>query len=79
MDTNTGEIRTFTPEEVAAQIAKVDLRIPGLSEDELMRKLFPNHTPLKKLPDKNCRKCFGVGHRGKNLSTGKYVPCSCTQ
>lgn len=34
---------------------------------------------VDKMPDPNCRKCYGRGHLGKNLSTNLYVPCSCVK
>jgi hypothetical protein len=96
MDTNTGEIKVFTPEQVAAEIAKAKgLQLPikpdesgaikrdpneqRMSTDEIMGKFFPTFVPLKRLPKKNCKRCHGLGNLGKNLTTGKYVPCSCTQ
>jgi hypothetical protein len=36
-----------------------------------------NFVELRGEPDPNCRKCFGRGHVGKNLTTGLFVPCSC--
>lgn len=53
--------------------------IPGMSMEEAMAKFLPDVKPLKKLPDPKCNHCYGLGNLGKNLTTGKYVPCSCTQ
>ncbi len=36
-----------------------------------------NHI-LENEPNPNCKRCHGVGHTGKNLTTGKYVVCKCT-
>ena len=30
---------------------------------------------LAKMPDPNCKKCYGKGHRGRNTITNLYVPC----
>ena len=30
-------------------------------------------------PDPKCKKCYGVGHTGRNILTGLFVPCVCTQ
>jgi hypothetical protein len=30
-------------------------------------------------PKKNCRHCQGRGYMGKNLITGRYVPCYCVE
>lgn len=51
----------------------------GMSMDEAMAKFLPDIKPLKNLPDPKCKRCYGLGNLGKNLTTGKYVPCSCTQ
>lgn len=93
MDTNTGQI--LTPDEIQRELQKAMLLTgkqldltreikdrrdePKMTADEMMAKFMPDHVPLKRLPDPNCKKCYGVGHKGKNLSTGKYVPCRCTQ
>jgi len=29
------------------------------------------------IPKKNCKKCYGVGHKGLNKITGRYLLCSC--
>ena len=28
-------------------------------------------------PDPKCKKCYGLGHVGKNIDTGQYEPCQC--
>lgn len=28
-------------------------------------------------PKPSCRKCYGRGHVGRNIRTGKHVPCAC--
>ncbi len=53
--------------------------IPGMTMEEAMAKFLPDMVSLKGLPDPNCNSCYGRGHLGKNLTTGKFVPCSCTQ
>jgi hypothetical protein len=35
--------------------------------------------PIARQPKKNCRHCQGRGHMGKNLITGRYVPCYCVE
>jgi hypothetical protein len=37
-----------------------------------------NEVVLEKKPNPNCKICYGVGHTGKDLKTGKYLPCKCT-
>lgn len=93
MDTSTGQI--LTPDQIKNELEKAmlltgkeldlareiktDPAETKMTADEMMAKFMPDVVPLKRLPDPKCRKCYGVGHRGKNLSTGKYVPCNCTQ
>ncbi len=93
MDTNTGQI--LTPDQIKNQLEKAMLSTgkeldlareikaprdePKMTADEMLAKFMPGVVPLSRLPDPKCRKCYGVGHRGKNLTTGKYVPCCCTQ
>lgn len=28
-------------------------------------------------PDRKCKRCYGRGHTGRNLTTGLYEPCRC--
>lgn len=85
MDTNTGKI--YTAKELAREmeLAKaltepVAKEAPQeMSIDEMMAKFMPDYVPLKSLPDKNCKKCYGQGHTGRNVVTGKFIPCSCTK
>lgn len=28
-------------------------------------------------PDKNCKRCYGVGHTGRDTQTRLYILCSC--
>lgn len=46
---------------------------------EALEQLAGNEVLLRCEPDPNCPKCYGRGHNGRNITTGKYVPCSCTQ
>ncbi len=95
MDENTGEITTYSPEDIKRLMAEAK-SVPGTKRliartetsrprppfpdvDDFFKTFMPEQIPLKRLPVKGCKKCYGVGHRGKNLTTGKYVPCSCTQ
>ena len=41
--------------------------------------LTGNWIPLGKAPKPSCKKCYGRGHVGRNVDTGKYVPCSCVK
>lgn len=34
--------------------------------------------PLKNAPNPKCKKCYGRGHTGRNLTTGHFEPCYCT-
>ncbi len=34
--------------------------------------------PLAGPPDPRCKRCYGRGHTGMNLTTSKYEPCQCT-
>ncbi len=93
MDTNTGQI--LTPDKVKEELEKAMLQTgkeldlareikadpaeAKMTADQMMAKFMPDHVPLKRLPTKACKRCYGVGHLGKNLTTNKYVPCSCTQ
>ena len=45
-----------------------------LSENEEMPE---NSIQVKRLPDPNCPKCFGAGHKPRQLATQKYHPCPC--
>jgi len=33
--------------------------------------------PLKAIPSSSCRKCYGRGHRGKNITLNVYTICPC--
>jgi hypothetical protein len=33
--------------------------------------------PLKKRPSQSCKKCYGRGYTGKNVTDFTYIPCSC--
>lgn len=35
--------------------------------------------PLGRAPRRNCKRCYGRGHLGRNVDTGKYLPCPCTK
>ncbi|MCU7518556.1 MAG: hypothetical protein HF307_19465 [Ignavibacteria bacterium] len=37
----------------------------------------PNLINLPDLIDKNCKKCYGRGHVGKNIKTDGYIFCGC--
>jgi len=50
-----------------------------MSLDAAIQKYLSHVKPLKRLPGKKCNHCYGVGHLGKDLTTGKFIPCSCTQ
>ncbi len=56
-----------------------EMEMPQTDYEDAMAEFLPDIKPLKSLPDRKCKKCYGLGHTGKNLTTGKYVPCSCTQ
>lgn len=30
-------------------------------------------------PDPNCKRCFGRGHTGFNVTTARFEPCKCTK
>lgn len=39
--------------------------------------LDPGQLPLTKYPKRNCNKCHGRGHLGKDKQTCTYVICNC--
>ncbi len=91
MDTTTGKILTRAEmhrelrkvmkqtgkEADLAQTIKAD-NGQKADVDKFMAAFMPDHVPLRKLPNKNCKGCHGVGYAGRNLATGKFVPCRCT-
>ncbi len=34
---------------------------------------------LKGKPKKNCKRCYGLGHLGKDTVTNKYILCPCVK
>jgi len=32
---------------------------------------------IGKLPKENCKKCYGTGLVGREITTNKYIPCKC--
>ena len=34
---------------------------------------------LKGQPKKNCKKCYGVGHLGRDVNTHKFILCPCVK
>ena len=34
---------------------------------------------LAKQPDRKCKRCYGRGHTGKDLTTNLYVVCPCVK
>lgn len=34
---------------------------------------------LSKLPDRNCKICYGRGYIGRDVTTGNYIPCKCVK
>lgn len=92
MDTDTGKIYTQKEMERELLEAQNNLRsvqrsIASIEKDptdkrniaELSARYMPKYAPLERLPNKKCKKCYGVGHRGRDVLTNKFVPCSCTQ
>ena len=68
MDQDTGEIKTF------ATKAALDA--------EQASRIVEGKKPLIELdqhPDPKCKKCYGRGHVGKDLKTGKMIPCRCVK
>lgn len=81
MDENTGEIKLYTAEDIMREIQRSGGKLPPVSEKPdlvKLQKAVPHLNWLKRLPKKNCKRCHGVGHEGRNLTTGKFVPCRCT-
>jgi hypothetical protein len=39
--------------------------------------LISGQIPLKKYPNKNCKKCYGRGHLGRNSQSYDYLVCDC--
>jgi hypothetical protein len=35
--------------------------------------------PLDKMPDRNCKMCWGKGYMGFDVKTQEYLPCPCTK
>jgi hypothetical protein len=68
MDPKTGEVTAFQTraELQAEQSAR---RVKGLGP----------LIELGQLPKPSCRKCFGTGISGRNVTTGDVVPCPCTR
>lgn len=87
MDTDTGKIYTEKEmkRELVASGGLVERASPGardVFDSDVIGQFqedWPNMTPLKRLPKKKCKKCYGVGHRGRDTITNKFVPCVCTQ
>lgn len=38
-----------------------------------------NWVRVGRKPKASCSKCYGRGHVGRNVDTGKYMPCSCVR
>jgi hypothetical protein len=87
MDTKTGQLTQVVDTEAekaaleaAITTAKVMTQAEVTSENT---KREENGTgkiePVARQPKKNCRHCQGRGHMGKNLITGRYVPCYCVE
>lgn len=34
---------------------------------------------LARLPDPKCRRCYGLGHLGRNLITKMFIICKCVK
>ena len=50
------------------------------SDDELQKAMHTgNWVQLARLPNPNCKRCYGRGHVGRDVSTGLYVPCRCVK
>ena len=86
MDTKTGEIiqvvetgaRADQLREVAhisegimtqAQVVEVNAKREAAGEHKI--------EPIAKMPKPNCRRCYGLGHLGKDIKSGKYIKCVC--
>ena len=48
-----------------------------LNED--VKLLSQGQFPLKKKPSQSCKKCYGRGYTGKNLTDFTYIPCMCVR
>lgn len=62
MNPNSGQIHQFE--------TKAELRS---AEAEAGVKFIP----LKGMPKKSCRKCHGLGHLGRDVTSGQFTPCRC--
>jgi hypothetical protein len=75
MDKNTGEII-----EIDAKTLQKQLGQPVVSSADMLKAMEQRDlVPLKRLPLKNCKRCYGKGNLGRNVLTNMYVPCPCTQ
>jgi hypothetical protein len=87
MDTNTGELVRVVgteAEKAALQAAETTEKVMTQGEvatENALRKADGKGEiePIARQPKKNCRHCHGRGHMGKNLITGRYVPCYCVE
>ena len=64
MDMNTGKI--YSEKDVAKMKE-------SMTEEEFEKRFNEVYV----LPKRSCKKCYGRGHVGKNLMTGKVVMCTC--
>jgi hypothetical protein len=87
MDTRTGELVQVVDtesEKAALQAAEITEKV--LTQAEVNTENAKRETEgegkieqIARQPKKNCRHCYGRGHMGKNLVTGRYVPCYCVE
>jgi hypothetical protein len=73
----TGKQLDLTRQIKAERVDRNMSPVPGMTHDEAMAKFMPDVVPLKRLPNKGCKKCYGQGYTGRNVLTKKFVPCSC--
>jgi len=87
MDTQTGElINVVDTEAQKAAFAALETTEKVLTQAEVDAENAKRETTgqgkiekLALIPKKNCHRCHGRGHIGKNIETGLYVPCLCVQ
>jgi hypothetical protein len=55
--------------------------IKEFESEEMMKKFFGDGQwiALEKLPEPNCKHCYGRGYSGYNTTERKYLPCRCTK
>ena len=75
MDRETGAIREFSE----AEIEKMVGSLPANAADLLKAMDEHGFIPVAGFSDSDCKKCHGLGHLGRNLTTHHYVPCTCVQ